>query len=61
VAPARFEVARHERGEDPPKELLQNDVSGLANTILDFAVGTAVDVDYRIETNNNNLDIILNN
>jgi len=43
------------------KELLQNDVSGLVNTMLDFAVSTAIDVDYRIETNNNNLDIVLNN
>lgn len=43
------------------KELLQNDVSGLVNTMLDFAISTAVDVDYRIETNNSNLDIVLNN
>lgn len=43
------------------KALLRNDVSGLTNTMLDFAMGVAVDVNYKIETNNNNLDIILNN
>ena len=43
------------------KELLTDDVSGLVNTMLDFAIGSAIDVDYRIETNNNNLDIVLNN
>ena len=43
------------------KGLLKNDVSGLANTMLDFAVSSAIDVDYRIETNNSNLDILLNN
>jgi len=43
------------------KDLLKNDISGLTNTMLDFAISSAIDVDYRIETNNNNLDIILNN
>ena len=43
------------------KGLLQNDVSGLVNTMLDFAISTSIDVDYRIETTNNNLDVVLNN
>ena len=43
------------------KTLLQDDVSGLVNTMLDFAISSAVDVDYKIETTNNNLDVILNN
>ena len=34
------------------KNLLKNDISGLTNTMLDFAISSAIDVDYRIETNN---------
>jgi len=43
------------------KKLLQNDVSGLTNTMLDFAIASAVDVEYKIETNNSNLNEIMNN
>jgi len=43
------------------KDLLKNDVSGIVNTLLDFAIASAIDVDYRIETNNANLDTLLNN
>jgi len=43
------------------KDLLRNDVSGLVNTMLDFAISSAIDVDYRIETNNSNLNTLLNN
>ena len=30
------------------KGLLQNDVSGLVNTMLDFAISSATDIDYSI-------------
>lgn len=42
------------------KKLLNNDTSGLVNTILDFAINCAL-VDYRIETSNENLTQTLNN
>lgn len=42
------------------KKILKDDVSGLVNSILDFAIDTAL-VEYRIETNNSNLTILLNN
>jgi len=42
------------------KKELQDDVSGLVNTILDFAIECAL-VDYKIESNNTNLTETLNN
>jgi len=42
------------------KALLSNDVSGLANSILDFAIKSAL-VNYRVETNNSNLTTLFNN
>jgi len=42
------------------KELLKSDVSGLVNSVLDFAINCAL-VDYTIETDNSNLTTILNN
>lgn len=42
------------------KKLLDtNDTSGLANTLLDFAISSAL-VDYRIESDNENLNEVLN-
>jgi len=43
------------------KALLNGDSSGLASTLLDFAISAAVDVDYNIETNNQSLGVLLNN
>lgn len=42
------------------KEILENDNSGLVNSLLDFAIKCAL-VDYKVETNNNNLTILFNN
>ena len=42
------------------KELLEQDVSGLVNSILDFAINAAL-VDFSIETDNSNLTALLNN
>lgn len=41
------------------KKLLESDTSGIVNSILDFAINSAL-VDYTIETNNDNLTEILN-
>ncbi len=41
------------------KEVLEDDTSGLVNTVLDFGITCAL-VDYRIETDNENLTEILN-
>jgi len=41
------------------QRLLESDVSGLVNTLLDFAVDCAL-VDYKIETSNSNLTTLLN-
>jgi cation transport regulator ChaB len=42
------------------KKLLDSDVSGVVNTILDFAINSALTT-FRIETNNSNLTKVLNN
>ncbi len=42
------------------KDLLKDDVSGIVNTMLDFAIDSAL-VKYRIETSNPNLTEVLNN
>ena len=42
------------------KALLKQDPSGLASTLLDLAISSAADVDYRIETSNDSLDDLLN-
>ena len=41
------------------KNMLNDDPSGLTNTILDFGISSAL-VNYRIETNNDNLTKVLN-
>lgn len=41
------------------KEILRNDVSGLVNTILDFAINCST-VDYYVESKNINLEELLN-
>ena len=41
------------------KKLLNNDVSGLANTILDFSIDSAL-VDYTLETSNSTMTTKLN-
>ena len=43
------------------KELLTSDTSGLLNTLLDFAISAAIDVNYSVETSNSNLSELLNN
>ena len=42
------------------KKILNDDVSGLLNTMLDFAITSAL-VEYRVETNNDNLTEVLSN
>ena len=42
------------------KALLENDISGVVNTVLDFATNVSL-VDYTIETDNQNLSKKLNN
>ncbi len=41
------------------KEILRNDVTGLVNTILDFAINCST-VDYYVEAENTNLSDLLN-
>ena len=41
------------------KKLLNDDTSGLLNTLLDFSISSAL-VDYKIESNNTNLSKVLN-
>jgi len=42
------------------KKELEEDTSGLINSMLDFAINSATDVDYYIESDNENLEKILN-
>ncbi len=41
------------------KQMLRTDDSGLVSSMLDFAVDSASDVDYSVETTNNNLTTLL--
>ena len=43
------------------KSLMHNDETGIVSSMLDFAISSATDVDYRIETSNANLTEMLNN
>jgi len=42
------------------KEILRNDVSGLVNTVLDYAINCST-VEYYVESHNTNLSDVLNN
>jgi cation transport regulator ChaB len=43
------------------KTMLENDLTGLISPILDFAVDSGSEAEYRIECKNSNLETILNN
>jgi len=43
------------------RKLLKSDVSGLVNSILDFAINCCTTIEYSAETDNNNLTELLNN
>lgn len=43
------------------EEILENDCSGLVNSILDFGISTASSIDYNVESSNKTLTKVLNN
>jgi len=43
------------------KALLENDETGIVTSLLDTAISSATNVDYAIDTSNENLTILLNN